>query len=213
MTAGGFDARWAVSGLASAAASDAATGVALCRQPLPASAADGDAPPARVAGDKKCLETLGVAFIDPVNPYLMSERAVKYALLFVLLTFGCVGATEVVARRRVHPVQYGLVGMALALFFLLLPSLSEHVAFGIAYGISSAGCVVLLAYYGRHMLGGWRAGAVLGAGVGVLYGALWTLLQMEQRALVIGSLLLFGVLAAVMVLTRRVDWYGLGTLR
>ena len=111
-------------------------------------------------------------------------------------------------------MQYTLVGLALAMFFLLLLSLSEHIAFGSAYAAASGGCVALLGFYARHMLGSWRAGAAFGAGAAVLYGALWVLLQMEQTALVIGSLMLFAALAAVMVLTRRVDWYALfGAMR
>jgi inner membrane protein len=201
----GFDARWAVSGLASSAAGDVQKDVALCTG---AFAGEDDT---RAAATPNCLDTLAVAFIDPVNVYTLTDRATKYALLFVLLTFASVAAAEVVARRRVHPVQYALVGLALALFFLLLLSLSEHIAFGAAYAAASCACVVLLGVYARHMLGSPRAGAMFGAGIGLLYGALWVLLQLEQAALVIGSLLLFGVLAAVMLLTRRVDWYALGT--
>jgi inner membrane protein len=100
------------------------------------------------------------------------------------------------------------------LFYLLLLSLSEHIAFGIAYALASTACVLLLAVYAGHMLGTRRAGLAFGGGVALLYGALWALLQMEQTALVIGALLLFGVLATVMLLTRRVDWYQLvDTLR
>jgi inner membrane protein len=202
----GFNARWAVSGLASSAAGDVQKGTALCSG---AFGGEDDAP----AAAPNCLDTLAVAFIDPVNVYVLTDRATKYALLFVLLTFASVGAAEVVARRRVHPVQYALVGLALALFFLLLLSLSEHIAFGAAYAAASGACVVLLGVYARHMLGSVRAGAAFGAGIALLYGALWVLLQLEQAALVIGSLLLFGVLAAVMLLTRRVDWYALGGIR
>ena len=144
-----------------------------------------------------------------MNPYVLSDRAIKYATLFIVLTFACVALTEVLARRRVHPVQYTLLGLALALFFLLLLSLSEHLGFAQAYAVASLACLGLLSFYARHMLGRWSAGLAFGAGVGLLYGALWVLLRMEQTALVVGSLLLFGVLSAVMVLTRRVDWYEL----
>ena len=163
----------------------------------------------RQAHLRRRLMRAGVSFIDPVNPYVLTDRATKYALLFIVLTFVCVALTEVLARRRVHPVQYTLVGLALALFYLLLLSLSEHIAFGAAYAAASAACVGLLGFYARHMLGSARAGAAFGAGIALLYGALWSLLQMEQTALVIGSLLLFTMLAAVMVATRRVDWYAL----
>ena len=211
----GFTARWTVSALASPAAADVVRDGEVC--PVPQAGAyvgSGEEaelppPPTQSAQGHPCLDTLAVSFIDPVNPYVLTDRATKYAWLFIILTFGGVGLTEVLAGRRVHPVQYTLVGLALAMFFLLLLSLSEHIAFGHAYAAASGGCVSLLGFYARHMLGGWRAGAAFGAGAALLYGALWVLLQMEQTALVIGSLMLFAALASVMVLTRRVDWYGL----
>jgi inner membrane protein len=212
----GFNARWAVSALASSAAADALRGGEVCSL-APVGDYNGndgqsgnDVMGAQAsAKDKVCLDTLAVSFIDPVNPYVLTDRATKYALLFIVLTFACVALTEALSGRRVHPVQYTLVGLALALFYLLLLSLSEHIAFGQAYAAASSSCVLLLGFYARHMLGHWRAGLAFGAGVALLYGALWVLLQMEQTALVIGTLLLFAMLAAVMVLTRHVDWYAL----
>lgn len=213
----GFTAQWAVSALASSAALDVQRPAEICAPAVsPHHTSDGGevAPERPTARGGACLDTLAVSFIDPVNPYVLTDRATKYALLFVVLTFVTVALTEVLAHRNVHPVQYTLVGLALAMFYLLLLSLAEHVPFGVAYAAASTACVLLLGFYARHMLGSWRAGAAFGTGIGVLYGALWTLLQLEQTALVIGSLLLFAALAAVMVLTRRVDWYALfGALR
>lgn len=180
----GFDASWQVSALASTAARDLRAGAAE-------------------------VQSFSVGFIDPVNAYVLSDRATKYGLLFIVLTFVAVGLVEVLRRMRVHPVQYLLVGSALTVFFLLLVSLSEHLPFGVSYLAASVACTALLAYYGSHVLGGWRAGAGFGAALGVLYGALYVLLQLEQTALVLGSVLLFMVLAAVMVATRKLDWYGL----
>ncbi len=212
--ASGFNARWTVSSLASPAAADVARSQSLCAVHDRVSMGDGDsavyaAPPPTDAKGARCLDTIDVAFIDPVNPYSLTDRATKYAMLFIVLTFAAVALTEVLSSRRVHPVQYALVGLALALFFLLLLSLSEHIAFGQAYAAASAACVALLAFYARHMLGSVRAGLAFGAGVALLYGLLWTLLRMEQWAMAIGSALLFSVLAGSMVLTRRVDWYAL----
>jgi inner membrane protein len=213
----GFAANWSVSSLASSAAADVQRAVELCELPAPDPYAPSDmerqaAPAAAAAPGASggaCLETLSVAFIDPINPYVLADRATKYALLFILLTFASVALVEVLSRRRVHPVQYTLVGLALALFYLLLLSLSEHVSFGAAYAAASAACVGLLGFYAAHMLGKRRAGLAFGAGIGALYGLLWVLLRMEQTALVIGSMMLFASLTAVMVLTRRVDWYAL----
>jgi inner membrane protein len=216
VAAHGFNARWTVSALASPAAADVERGEALCPQHDAVGPGDGEAAPAHAPASNRphgtrCLDTIDVSFIDPVNPYSLTDRATKYAMLFIVLTFAAVALTEVLAQRRVHPVQYGLVGLALALFFLLLLSLSEHIAFGQAYAAASAACVALLAFYARHMLGRWRSGLAFGAGVGLLYALLWALLRMEQWSLAIGSVLLFAVLSVVMVLTRRIDWYALTT--
>ena len=189
-----FSAAWQVSSLATTAPLDFAHGAALC---------------ANEAAAGKCIESFNVSFIDPVNPYSLSDRAIKYGLLFIALTFVAVAMVEVMRRLRVHPIQYLLVGCALSIFFLLLLSLSEHLSFVLSYATASVACVGLLTFYGAHLLCGWRAGLVFGAGVAGLYAALYALLQMEQTALVIGSVLLFVVLAAVMMLTRRVDWYAL----
>ncbi|MDQ2734883.1 MAG: cell envelope integrity protein CreD, partial [Pseudomonadota bacterium] len=199
----GFTAEWSLTSLATTAPQEAATGAPAC--------VFGDTPPESPAGrvHTRCVETFGVAFIDPVSPYTLSDRATKYGLLFIALTFVGVAAVEVMKRVRVHPIQYLLVGCAIAVFFLLLASLSEHVAFAIAYLAASTACTVLLAFYGRFVLGGARAGLAFGAAVAVLYGVLYALLQLEQNALVLGSMLLFAVIAAMMVATRHIDWYAL----
>lgn len=180
----GFSAAWRISSLATSAPRDVRT-------------------------DGQPVESFGVEFIDPVNAYLLADRATKYGVLFIGLTFLGVALTELMRRARVHPVQYLLVGAALAIFFLLLVSLSEHMPFAWAYAAAASACTALLAFYGTHVLGGARAGLGFGAAVAALYGVLYLLLQQEQSALVLGSGLLFAVLAAVMVLTRRFDWYRL----
>ena len=200
----GFSARWQLNSLATTAPQAAAFGGGAC------SLYDGgDDLPSGEARRRPCVETFGVAFIDPVSPYVLSDRATKYGLLFIALTFVGVGALEVLRRLRVHPIQYLLVGSALAIFFLLLVSLSEHVPFAVAYLAAAAACTALLTFYGAFVLRGSRAGAAFGAAIGGLFGALYALLQLEQTALLLGSILLFAVLAAVMVATRRIDWYGL----
>jgi inner membrane protein len=215
--AGGFSASWTVSALASRAAADVEQGQALCAvQDRPSEDPVDDAapaPPAPGTHPTRCVDTIDVSFIDPVNPYVLIDRATKYALLFFVLTFAAVALTEVIAGRRVHPVQYALVGLALAQFYLLLLSLSEHVSFGAAYLMASASCVLLLGCYGSHMLGHRRAGVCFGAGIAMLYGLLWALLRMEQWSLTIGAVVLFAVLAVVMLLTRRIDWYALAESR
>jgi inner membrane protein len=150
---------------------------------------------------------LGVRFVQPVDVYSQSERAVKYGFLFVFLTFVAFFLFEVLRRMAIHPIQYALCGAALALFFLLLVSLSEHIPFAAAYLVSSGACVGLVAFYVGHVLrsAGW--GSLFGGLLGALYGFLYVILQSEDYALLLGALLLFVALAIVMIMTRRVDWY------
>ena len=204
----GFSATWNLSALATTAPADVARGLALCTPATP-TAGSVDVADDPAAKSDKCLDLMNVAFIDPVNPYVLSDRAVKYDLLFIALTFIAVALIEVLSGRRVHPVQYLLVGLALALFFLLLLSLSEHLPFEQAYAAAAGACAVLLGVYAISMLGRKLAGALFGLGIALLYGLLYALLQMEQNALVIGSVMLFAALATVMLLTRRIDWYAL----
>jgi len=206
--ADGFTATWNLSALATTAPADAARGLGLCT-PVSLTSDAGAAAEDGTPKSDKCLDLMAVGFIDPVNPYVLSDRAVKYDLLFIALTFIAVGLIEVLSGRRVHPVQYLLVGLALSLFFLLLLSLSEHLAFEIAYAGAACACAVLLGVYAMSMLGRALAGALFGLGIALLYGLLYALLQMEQNALVIGSVMLFAALATVMMLTRRIDWYAL----
>jgi inner membrane protein len=202
----GFKARWQLNALATTAPQAASHGAPACR---PYDGVTDDVSPPEERRRGQCVETFGVAFIDPVSPYVLSDRATKYGLLFIALTFVGVGAIEVLRRLRVHPIQYLLVGSAIAVFFLLLASLSEHVPFAAAYLAAAAACTALLTFYGSFVLRGSRAGAAFGAALAALYGALYALLQLEQTALLLGSLMLFAVLAALMVATRRIDWYGL----
>jgi inner membrane protein len=156
------------------------------------------------------VDSFNVAFIEPVNVYSMAERATKYGLLFVALTFAAFFMFEVLKMLPIHPVQYLLVGLALVLFFLLLVSLSEHIAFMTAYLIASAACILLIGYYLAAVLRDWRRGMGFGTALTLLYGALYGLLVSENNALVLGSILLFAVLSGVMVATRKVDWYQIG---
>jgi inner membrane protein len=156
------------------------------------------------------LDMIRTGFIEPVNVYSMADRATKYGLLFVALTFAAFFLFEVMKRLPIHPVQYALVGLALAIFFLLLVSLSEHIDFLAAYCVAAAACIALIAYYLSHVLRDAKRGIAFGWALMMLYGVLYGLLSSENNALVLGAILLFAVLAGIMVATRKVDWYALG---
>jgi inner membrane protein len=186
----GFKAQWDLSSLASDAQSQLQAGAGL-------------------SGDKK-LDSLQVSLVDPVNLYSQAERASKYGILFIVLTFVGFAMFELIKRLPIHPLQYLLVGLALAIFFLLLLSLSEHIAFWRAYLASAAACIGLQAVYLSHVLRSKSRGLGFAAMLTALYAVLYGLLVSEDNALLMGSLLLFGILAAIMWVTRKIDWYELG---
>jgi inner membrane protein len=199
----GFDASWRISSLATEAQQQIlAQEVAAWR---------GEAKPAGVGGARESIDSFEVGFIEPVNVYSMADRATKYGLLFVALTFAAFFLFEVLKRLPIHPVQYALVGLALVLFFLLLVSLSEHIAFAVAYSAASVACIVLNGFYLAHVLGSWRRGLGFAVALTMLYATLFGLLSSESNALMMGAILLFAVLAAIMIATRKVNWYQLGT--
>lgn len=187
----GFRARWEVSSLATDAQAQFSAGTRR----------------AEAAAESAPIDVVSVSLVDPVNIYSKVDRATKYAMLFVLLTFVAFFMFEFLKELRIHPIQYGLVGLAIAIFFLLLLALSEHIEFDVAYMAAAAACVVLIGYYVAHVLGGWRRGLGFAAMLGTLYASLYGLLISEDNAMVLGAGLLFLILAAIMVLTRRVDWY------
>jgi inner membrane protein len=155
----------------------------------------------------KPIDLMNVSLLTPIDPYKLSDRATKYGILFVVLTFGGFFLFEMMKQLPIHPVQYLLVGFGLAIFFLLLVSFSEHVAFAVAYLISSAACIGLLTFYLSYVLRSMTRGLGFGAMLTTLYAAVYGLLISEDNALVLGALMLFAVLAAVMFVTRKVDWY------
>ena len=159
----------------------------------------------RFAAQGAKSESIAVSFIEPVGLYQLLERASKYGFLFIGLTAAAFLLIELLRRLAIHPVQYALVGLALAMFFLLLTALSEHIAFAWAYAIATAACVGLITIYLVKVLR--VLGLAFGAALAALYAMLYALLQSEDYALLGGTLLLFGLLAAVMLATRRVDWY------
>ncbi len=149
----------------------------------------------------------GVDFVNPVDHYRMAERSVKYAGLFILLTFATLWLFEVRADVRVHPIQFLMLGGALCLFYLLLLSLSEHLPFLSAYVVASIAVIGMVASYGLIVLGALARALAIGTIVAMLYGYLYVLLVNEDYALLIGSVGLFLILAVIMYATRKVDWY------
>ncbi len=149
----------------------------------------------------------GVEFLIPVDHYQKSMRSIKYALMFIALSFLIFFLTELISGIRLHPIQYLLVGMALVVFYTLLISLAEHLGFDQAYLISSLATVVLIALYVRTSTGRTRQGLLTGTLLAVLYGFLYTTLQLQDFSLLFGSVGIFAVIAIIMFVSRKVNWY------
>lgn len=149
----------------------------------------------------------GVDFISPVNKYFKLHRAAKYSTLFIFIPFIALFFVEIFTRRRLHPVQYLLVGFAVTLFFLLLLALSEHLSFTLSYILSSTAAALLISVYTALSFKSVKYGAILAAVNSVLYLYLYTALASEDYALLIGSIGLFIILGFVMLLTGRINWF------
>jgi inner membrane protein len=157
--------------------------------------------------------SVGVTFYEPVDIYQRNYRAVHYAVLLIVITFLTFFLWEHLSGIAIHGMQYLMVGLALALFYLLLLALSEHLRFDIAYGVSAGALVSLITVYLSGVLP--RASLALGAGAGLatLYTMLYWILRSEDYSLLMGALLLFGVLAILMIATRRIDWSNVARLK
>lgn len=151
--------------------------------------------------------SFGVDLIETIDAHGAAYRSVKYASLFVLLTFALIWLIEVLARVRVHPIQYLLIGCALCTFYLLELSLAEQLGFVTAYVLAATAVAGLVGLYAALILGRWRRAAVVVGTVTMLYAYLYVVLVNEDYALLLGSLGVFLALAVTMLATRHVDWY------
>ncbi len=151
--------------------------------------------------------TFGVRLLLPVDEYQKTTRSAKYASLFVLLTFASFFFVEILNRRRIHPIQYLLVGFAVCLFYVLLLSISEHLTFGWAYLIGSGVVLTMVFLYTLGVFKSLRISLIFNGILALMYAFFYSLLQLEDYALLLGSLGLALILGVVMYLTRHIDWY------
>lgn len=148
----------------------------------------------------------GVDFIIPVNQYLQSERAAKYGFLVIGLTFLIFFLIQAMSKIRIHIFQYTMIGLALVMFYTLLISITEHSSFTLAYTIASVAVVSLIGLYSVSIMKDRRFPALIAASLTGLYVFIYVIIQMEDYALLMGSIGLFGILAAVMYVSRKIDW-------
>ncbi len=168
-------------------------------------------------GDRNINEvrnaSFGVGLLLPSNDYQKSMRSAKYALLAISLTFLTFFLVEIFNKSKVHPFQYILIGLALCLFYTLLVSISEHANFNIAYLISSIAIIGMIGLYARSILQNTRQTLVLVAILGFTYTFVYVTMQIQDFALLIGSIGLTAILAFTMYITRNVNWYELSATR
>jgi inner membrane protein len=142
-----------------------------------------------------------------MSAYRPVDRVTKYAIVFIVLTFLAFFLTEVLYSLRLHPLQYLLVGLGLAEFYLLLIALMEHIGFLPAYIAAAVATVILISGYSRFVLRTQKGGVLIGTLLTATYAYLLFILHLETYALLSGAILLFVVLAAIMFITRNLNWY------
>ena len=149
----------------------------------------------------------GVTMVQPADQYAKTMRSIKYAILFIGLTFCLFFIVELMQKKPFHPVQYILVGLALIIFFTLLLSISEFLLFNTAYLIASAATVLLISFYAKGHFKSWKTAGIFAGVLGSLYGFIFILISLEDTALLVGSIGLFAVLVLVMYVSRKINWY------
>lgn len=152
----------------------------------------------------------GLKLLITADIYQKSIRVAKYAVMFIVFTFAAFFLAEIISRKRIHPIQYILIGLAVILFYVLLLSISEHLNFNIAYILSAMAITFLITGYARGILRDKRFTMTLFSILTVLYAYLFIVIQLEDYALIMGSMGLFAVLSTVMYITRNINWYALG---
>ncbi|MEM9547258.1 MAG: cell envelope integrity protein CreD [Bacteroidota bacterium] len=153
----------------------------------------------------------GVELIQTVGHYQKNMRSAKYALLILSLSFLVFFFFEILKGSKIHPIQYIFIGLTLSVFYILLLSFSEHIGFNSAYILAATATIGLISWYSRYLLKQGNKVVILSAVLVILYGYIFTILQMEDLALLVGSIGLFATLAITMYLSRNTDWYTMGS--
>lgn len=151
--------------------------------------------------------SFGVSMVQPADQYSKTERSVKYAILFIGLTFSLFLVIELMQKKPVHPIQYVLIGIALSVFYTLLLSLSEFIKFDSAYAIAATATIGLITLYANTHFKSWKTASLFGLVLTCLYLFAFVLVRLEDTALLVGSIGLFIILALVMFGTRKINWY------
>jgi inner membrane protein len=145
-------------------------------------------------------------FITPVDEYQQNERASKYGFLVIGLTFLIFFLIQSISKINIHIFQYSMIGIALVMFYTLLISITEHSSFSLAYIIAAIAVIALISLYSISILKNKKFPTFIGISLSVLYSFIFVIIQLEDYALLVGSIGLFAILAAIMYFSRKIDW-------
>jgi inner membrane protein len=148
----------------------------------------------------------GVKLIETVDEYQQNERVSKYGFLVIGLTFLIFFLIQSISKINIHIFQYSMIGIALIMFYTLLISITEHSSFSLAYAIAGTSVVAMITLYSISILKNRKFPLFIGAALSVLYTFIFVIIQMEDYALLVGSIGLFLILGAVMYFSRKIDW-------
>lgn len=155
----------------------------------------------------------GLQLILTADIYQKSMRLAKYSIMFLIFTFAAFFFSEIINKRRVHPIQYIFIGMAILIFYTLVLSLSEHIHFNYAYIISAVAVTLIISGYAKAIISNSRFAFMILGILTILYSYLFVVLQLEDYALIMGSIGILIVLAVVMYMTRNINWYEVETVQ
>ena len=169
--------------------------------------------PQKFLGPAQGMEesSFGVTLFMPVDEYQKSTRSVKYAIMFITLTFLVFFFIQILNAVNIHPIQYLIVGLALCIFYTLLIALSEHIPFSMSYLIASISIISLVTFYAKSMFHSTSLTRMILLILTTLYLYIYTIIQLEDYALLMGSIGLFVVLSSIVYLSRKIDWYAINT--
>ncbi len=153
------------------------------------------------------VKSIGLNHLWISTDYSMIEKAVKYGILFIALTFILIFIVEFMSKAKIHPLQYGLIGLSISIFYLLLLAISESLGFDIAYLLSSLAVTGLIVFYVRGFLNQKKFVKMVLIEQIILSTFFYILLALEEKAFLIGSIGLFVALSVFMTITRKFDWY------
>jgi inner membrane protein len=148
----------------------------------------------------------GVKLLETVDQYQQNERASKYGFLVIGLTFLVFFLIQSISKINIHIFQYTMIGLALVMFYTLLISITEHSTFSIAYIIAAIGVIIMIVLYSISILKDKKFPLFIGISLTALYSFIFVIIQLEDYALLVGSIGLFAILGAVMYFSKKIDW-------